>query len=406
MEQWLFVLLCVAAGVVVVSAIVVGLVYGLQTDSMSSLQIKHRGSKTPRRSALDSNATSNSPTVYADVMDDFMITTMATASTKAAQSYYPLILVTGSGTSYQMKRTVDSNPETFEQMDGLSTLWDWGKGVCHLLVWVGGLVSAHDNDPSFDWKANMNTQLATVRQTIQNLPTMAAVFKQLHNTTINTANATTSPVILIHESVDDMIRAATAILSKTQSFIESAIKNGQLQTTDVDAFISSVSHDATWLMWAVNDVVISRATRAMFSWKEKLSSDEWNNLYVIIGTGVADASSVVTPRGSCVIGNTSAQIFTHLMSPEQHQERVIMYTGDNLTFDIAPQIINPQSVSVQISKQFDDGVYSRMLATDLVQPNNALSTQFTNYSAKAVSADCAAGEVVSQSKCPYHTVTS
>ena len=70
-------------------------------------------------------------------------------------------------------------------------------------------------------------------------------------------------------------------------------------------------------------------------------------------------------------------MFSQLMTEENAGKRMIIYSGDELTFDIAPSIINPQSVSATIAENFDDGAFTRMLATDLYNPNNALSTQFS-----------------------------
>lgn len=324
--------------------------------------------------------------IFADDMDGFMIETNASAASKS--SYYPAIIVTNAGSTYQLKTSATAEPLVHNQMAGVTDLWDWGKGVCHLVVWAGGLMSNVTSDPLYDWRANMTTQLVNLQNTVSNLPNMKTILEGYDGLVVDDAQSTTMPPIVLSTSPDTYIAAATVILRITKEFILARLAANSLVRADVDEYIKRVSGEVTWLMWATNDVPINRVTRALFQWKKEMSEEEWAKLYVVIGTGVADATSVVTPRGSCTSGNTAAQIFSHLMSSDHFASRVAIYSGDTLDFDVLPAVLNPQNISATIASNFGSSTYSRMIRADLIQPNNALSTHFTYYTAKNVVGAC------------------
>lgn len=337
--------------------------------------------------------------IYANDMDDFMVET--NAATAAIASYYPALIVTEAGTKYQFKSSADADLLTHNMMSGLSDLWDWGKGICHLSVWAAGLISVYERDSTYDWKTNMKTQLSNLKNTINNLPNMRTILEGYDGLTVDDGESTTMPPILLNVSVDAYIRSARSILMITKSFIEYQLGAEKLTKSNVDGYILNVHNDVAWLMWATNDVVVNRAVRALREWKAAATDAEWDATYFVVGTGVADAGSVVTPRGSCTSGNTSVMIIKHIISKENLSSRVIMYSGSDLTFDILPSVLNPQSISSNIAANLGISTYARMLKADLTEPNNALSTHFTDYSAKVQNAQCIGSKFTGDAKCPF-----
>jgi len=261
------------------------------------------------------------------------------------------------------------------------------------------LYSNFQNDSSYDWVSNLTQQQDLVNKTIKNLPNIKSVLETVGQTASVSEN---QAPLYFNYSADEMISAARTILMNTKQWISERMSSTSLTKSDVDTYVNDNSANATWLMYAVNDIVINRCTRNLLKWKEDMGDELWNNLYVIVQSGIADGASVVTPRGSCSSGNTSSVVFAQLMTEEHLASHLIMYSGTTLDFDVASSIVNPQSISATLAEQFADSPYARMLATDLYQPENALSTQFSQNSAELVLTNCASSQIFENySKCPF-----
>jgi hypothetical protein len=340
--------------------------------------------------------------------DKFMETTITDASSmsKKVNEYYPIIIVKDSGAEYQFKLTSDGTTYVFDQQAGLSNLWDWSKGVCHLLVWVGGIASLISNSSTYDWRSNLKTQKTNITKTISDLPLMKTHLSTLNNKKVSIDLAKyksiskmeyTNLKLILNSSVDMYITAATEILQQMLLFINKSLDlksdtdEIKLLESNIADVIRNTSAQATWLMYAANDIIINRATRTILKWKQMMSTKQWNSIWVIIGTGMPGASVVVTPRGSCSAGNFVSQIMSQIMTVPNYNRQVVMYSGSKLTFDISASILNPQNISTIVGDKFMDSHFGRYLKHDLQSPNNALVTQFTKQSA-----------IDTVSRCPFN----
>lgn len=370
----------------IVAVVAVIVVLAIVVIAVVAYALRHKGKKKSRLTI-----TKSSPAYSANEADLLMDSTLSAAATaaEAAGSYYPMMLVTDGGETYQLKLTKDGTTYSFDYLDGLDAAWDWGKGVCHLSVWLAGLASNLQHDANYDWRTNLTTQEQYITSALSDLPSMLDAIDELRGATVTNTSYTTTAPIVINATRAELQAAATDILTKVREFCRKSLSASTAPSSaSVTAALDSITNSVTWLMYAVNDVPTSRAVRVFLQWK-KLVGKSWDDLYVVISTGVADASSVVTPRGSCITGNTSVELIKYLVTDNTLKYRTILDSSSSLTFDSVESIINPQAISEKIAISMRNStIYARMLSVDLSTPQNALSTQFTRYSAHAAAMDC------------------
>ena len=159
-------------------------------------------------------------------------------------------------------------------------------------------------------------------------------------------------------------------------------------------------------MYTINDIPVSRCIRTLLAWRQKIGSDNWyKKMHIVIESGIitsSGSSGVVTPRGSCVTGNTVTPILAQLLNTDTISERVIIYSASNLTYDNIDQVINPQAIMLSLAETFEGDLYSELLKKDVDIPENALSYHFTKLSSTRAmqlfnSPDCISGN----GKCPF-----
>ena len=333
-------------------------------------------------------------------MNKKMMDTLAKST--ETSSYYPVIIAIHSGMQLKLKIDEDGPIHSFDMFDGVLKVWIWGKGICHLIVWVSSIVSKLADDSKFDWKTNLNEQLVNVVHSIKLLSTSKKLLLDIEKYKSKT-DTTTNPPFILTQTVDQYVDAARKILNYTKSFIEDMLKYSKFDVSKVEKYILDTNEASSYLTWAITDILINRGTRAMLQWKEMMG-EKFNQLYVIISSGVTSGASgtstVITPRGSCNSGNHTSQIFKNIMTKKNYEERVMMYNSPSLNFNDVKSIINPHNLCLNMTKHFSPTTYSSMLKIDLITPNNALLTQFSDFSAENTVANCFS-HAPSQSTCPF-----
>ena len=101
---------------------------------------------------------------------------------------YPMCIVINGGTHFSFKNSIDSNEYVFNAMDGLADIFNWGKGVGHLIVWALSLLSAYCSDLNYDWKGDCIKQLENIAETRLNTDGIHNILKNINNKAISPNN--------------------------------------------------------------------------------------------------------------------------------------------------------------------------------------------------------------------------
>jgi hypothetical protein len=351
----------------------------------AAIAIKH-----PPKSKFTS--VKGTPSYSADQADRLMVATMLSAITNAevAGVHYPLMLVTNGGEVYKLKSTVNTEELSFNYLDGLGELWNWGKGICHLVPWAAGLVNNIENNASYDWSSNVNAQGKYAAAALADLPNMLDAIDALRNQMPTNPKYTTTAPIVISATRAELEKAATDVLRGIQGFCHMLLNNVRPPTTEaVDVLINRTAPASAWLMYAVNEVGVSRAVRALIKWKIALRG-KWKDLTVVVNAGATD-SPLATPRGACTSGNISVKILQNVVSHETANHRTILYRNPaGLTWDRVAATVNRASIAMKVADAIDEkgSLYSNMLAKDLRSSQNALAAQFADRAAENTAVAC------------------
>ena len=152
--------------------------------------------------------------------DNFMTKSMNEAASLATikNAYYPIMLISDGCSLFSLKTSKKSNVLTFNYLDGIMPVWDWGKGVCHLIVWIGSVASILGNNSKYDWKTNLKTQQSNITKLISSLSDTIKYIDSIRNTTsINSKYTSTAPII-INATSNDIKMVASNILKIFNDF--------------------------------------------------------------------------------------------------------------------------------------------------------------------------------------------
>jgi hypothetical protein len=335
-------------------------------------------------------------------MDGLMQRTMVLGARAAKDSnaYYPIMLVTHKGADLELKVSRNSDTMRFETFGGLGSLWDWSKGVCHLVVWARALPELSELRPDTDIVQIATEQHKNIVGTLANLPSVMTEFDGLRG------KVTTPgfPPVTIDATSEQLTSNATVILNGAKAFAENIIKTGAVTQAHVVSFIAKVGGEVSWLMYVAGNVVNERLFKQLLMWKQKLGNAQWDHLGVIIQTSVAsDTVTSYTPRGDCKSGDSFMLLMGRLMTPENISMRISLYSGADLTFAIASTLLHKQHVAIGVAEKLGDSEHSKSLRSDIIQPSNALTYAFTKKKVEEIVQAC---QKTHGSGCPFSAESS
>jgi hypothetical protein len=361
-----------------------------------------------RRENVTSGVSKAAISPGANLLDSQMMATAQANRTQLVKSgaFYPMIIVRAKGKEYYMKESLDSKEYSFSLQEGLDDLWNWGKGICHQIIWAQSLLDLVENDSSYDWKSDATKNSGYVGQTISELSAMLRYLRGINNEiSVSSAYTSTAPVVLV-ENPTVFIDAARSILNKSRALCSSL--GATTSVSDIrnliTSFVADVSTNASWLMYAVNDAVISRSVRTVLSWKKLLGEDKWKQVYFVVGIDTGDSSVVsYTPRGDCSSGNAAARVLKSVVTSDQFTNNLLMFDiyDQEITFDNAAIALASQRVASAAANGFNDSFFAKLLGEDLNTPENGLTAQFTSLTAGRVVGDCNIADLSSSDKCPF-----
>lgn len=315
-------------------------------------------------------------------MDKLMQKTGDNSAKSIREDIFPIVLVNKAG--FDIKLYTNQCPTQpvldINMSEGLEFLFDWGKSIGHLIVWVAYLYTNHQFDEKFDWKSNAKEQLKFVNKTIEGL---YLIFNKL--VSINKKVITNNPhdvPIEFYMSIESYIDSAQKVLVGFKSFIMDRLIDSKLDKSHVDDLIKSVSDYASYSMYAINFIIISRGTRILTKWREKLGREEWDKLQVVISSGVPDSGKYGSTRGNCYDGNFMAVLFKNLMNLDNFSNKVYIVPKSEIKIDSVYKVISEYQTAYRIAtnKGFDQtyNIYTKMLKNSLEDGERALTYNFTN----------------------------
>ena len=325
---------------------------------------------------------------------------------------YPLGYYQNLERLFYFKNTKDSDTVVFDVFAGMTPLWDFGKAVCHLLVYASSLRLA--GAVASTTKKSAQSQLANVQAFQNKVASVQTWMEKVNNTmpTQTNSTATVNAPVSFPYPISYYIKTANMILDKYNSWLQSVIDaDGTIDDAKFKSLIKNTSEPISWLFQACVSVIARRTVTGLLQIRNEVGLDAWSKMTVVQANDVVDiaTSTDVNARGLAKHAGNTANIFRSVLTSTNWNERYFIFSVSSATFaDIEALAFDPYFMQ-QMTGDFSAGVMSDSLKTSLNNPSAALMPDFTAAHSKVASSKCpwfnASTSTDAKTKCPFAGLT-
>ena len=291
---------------------------------------------------------------------------------------YPLMIITDGGGTFKFKEKESDTVRQFSNTDGLMPIFNWSKGVCHLTVWSHQLLAMYTNDKNSDWRSNAQMQRKNIKETIANLPNIKSMLDSVNNKKVATSSTDDFPVKLV-ASTSAYVSYAKRVLAGTDKFIGKILQKNSVTVGDIQDLMDNIIDSASWLFNATIYPLQDRTIKTLKLWQCGVSKSRWDDLRVVLASGMPAQGGVGQTRGNCMTGGTAEASLRLFMTESRWKSHVMIVPSNDISFDnaddIVPEIIVAQKI-VKNSSNSKNSQYSKLLFKALMNPSNALAIGF------------------------------
>jgi len=317
---------------------------------------------------------------YANKLDLLMKKTGAEIyhSKLEKKDMYPLMIITEGGSTFKFKENVNDTIKQFSSTDGLMSLFNWSKNICHLTVWSHQLLTMYSNDKNSNWKSNAKTQKQNIKETISNLPTIKSILDSINNKKVATSSTDDIPVKFA-ASTSAYVDHAKQILLGTDKFIDKILQKNSIMEEDIKDLMDKIMNAASWLFNATIYPLQHRTIKTLKLWQCNISREQWDDLRVVLASGKPAQDGLGQTRGNCLTGGTAEATLRLFMTENKFHTNIMIIPSNDISFDnaddIVPEVIISQKI-VKNSLNSKSSHYSKILFKALMNPSDALALGF------------------------------
>lgn len=357
-------------------------------------------SNTPKYTANDAYTILNNES---NLVDNGMMSTYAAyRSYSIAQGdSYPLGVYDDNTRLFRFKISKSSSEIVFDTMPNtIILIWNWGKSIAHLIVWITAIIKLNINKQSI--LKYVSNQIDYNIKLLSNLDTMKTYLNSINNKLPDTTATNNANVIIT--DVDKMINSAKYIITKCDTWCKSITSDTDTVSTNIAA---DIAEPVGVLMNATIAIVAQRTVNGLLQIKKQMGDTIWDKIRIVETRMIIDPIKSVdkNPRGSNKFTSNTSAVIRSVMSESNYKHKHFVFVTNNTSWEAMELITSEGPFAAYLGSLLGNGYYGSHLAFNCRDPTSAFYPDIT-YDTSRTQALTDTEPVISEPMCPFANISS